>query len=194
MARGIFVTSLRYAKHNSWHPIPSLLKSHHLYTWTIAMLRKFWICVNLSKLFKYQICWVLKYYLCWVDNVKERTSLPMPESITRASRRKLWKRVSAEASNMFPRRSNWSGHWTELFKCNDFRSTVMGWTIFQVRSPRYYWQALTERNKFGWQSENRTFRAQCFFKYWLSLMMLPRLQGLFFFFWGVFFETLAPSA
>ena len=33
-----------------------------------------------------------------MDNVKEWTSLPMPELITRASCRKDWKRVSAESS------------------------------------------------------------------------------------------------
>ena len=37
---------------------------------------------------------------CWIDNIKEWTSLPMPELPTRASCRKDWKRISAESSLM----------------------------------------------------------------------------------------------
>ena len=43
---------------------------------------------------------------CWVDNIKEWTSLPIPELLTRASCRKDWKRISAESSFMYPRRPN----------------------------------------------------------------------------------------
>ena len=32
---------------------------------------------------------------CWMDNIKEWTSLPMPELLTRASCRKDWKRIIA---------------------------------------------------------------------------------------------------
>ena len=39
---------------------------------------------------------------CWMDNIKEWTSLPMPELLTRAFCRKGWKRISAESSFMFP--------------------------------------------------------------------------------------------
>ena len=39
---------------------------------------------------------------CWMDNVKERTSLPMPELLERASCRKDWKRISADLSLMSP--------------------------------------------------------------------------------------------
>ena len=39
---------------------------------------------------------------CWMDNIKEWTSLPMPELPTRASCRKDWKRISAESSLMSP--------------------------------------------------------------------------------------------
>ena len=39
---------------------------------------------------------------CWLDNVKEWTPLPMPELLTMASRRKDWKRISAESSVMSP--------------------------------------------------------------------------------------------
>ena len=45
----------------------------------------------------------------WMDNIKELTSLPMPELLTRASCRKDWKRISAESSLMppsLPRRPN----------------------------------------------------------------------------------------
>ena len=35
---------------------------------------------------------------CWMDNMKEWTSLPMPELLTRASCRKDWKRISVESS------------------------------------------------------------------------------------------------
>ena len=37
-----------------------------------------------------------------MDNVKEGTSLPMPELLTRASGRKDWKRISAESSVVSP--------------------------------------------------------------------------------------------
>ena len=45
---------------------------------------------------------------CWMDNLKEWTSLPMPELLTRASCRKDWKRISAESSLMSPRQPSWS--------------------------------------------------------------------------------------
>ena len=47
---------------------------------------------------------------CWMDNIKEWTSLPMPELFTMACYRKDWKRMSAESSLMCPRRSNRSRH------------------------------------------------------------------------------------
>ena len=40
---------------------------------------------------------------CRMENAKERTYLPMPELLTRASCRKHWKRISAESSLMSPR-------------------------------------------------------------------------------------------
>ena len=43
---------------------------------------------------------------CWMDNVKEWTSLLMPQLLTRASCRKDWKGISAESSLMSPRRPN----------------------------------------------------------------------------------------
>ena len=39
---------------------------------------------------------------CWMDNMKEWTSLPIPELLTRAACRKGWKRISAESSLMSP--------------------------------------------------------------------------------------------
>ena len=39
---------------------------------------------------------------CWVDSIKEWTSLPVPELLTRASCRKDWERISAESSLMVP--------------------------------------------------------------------------------------------
>ena len=39
---------------------------------------------------------------CWMDNVKEWTSLPMPELLTMAFCRKDWKRFSAESSVVSP--------------------------------------------------------------------------------------------
>ena len=39
---------------------------------------------------------------CWMDNIKEWTSLPMPELLTGAYCRKDWKRISAELSLMSP--------------------------------------------------------------------------------------------
>ena len=41
---------------------------------------------------------------CWMDNIKEWTSLPKPEQLTRASCRTDWNRTSAESSLMSPRR------------------------------------------------------------------------------------------
>ena len=40
---------------------------------------------------------------CWMDNIKEWTSLPMPELLTMASCRKDWKRVYTESSLMSTR-------------------------------------------------------------------------------------------
>ena len=37
-----------------------------------------------------------------MDNIKELTSLPMPELLTRAPSRKDWKRISAESSLIYP--------------------------------------------------------------------------------------------
>ena len=39
---------------------------------------------------------------CWMDSIKDWTSLPMPELITRASCRKDWKMISSESSLMSP--------------------------------------------------------------------------------------------
>ena len=50
----------------------------------------------------------------WMDNVKEWTSLPMPELLTMAFCRKDWKRISDESSLMFSRRSNRSRDWIEV--------------------------------------------------------------------------------
>ena len=39
---------------------------------------------------------------CWMDNIKERTSLPMPELLIMASCRKHWKKISALLSLTSP--------------------------------------------------------------------------------------------
>ena len=39
---------------------------------------------------------------CWMDNIKEWTSLSMPELLTRASCKNYWKRISAKSSFMSP--------------------------------------------------------------------------------------------
>ena len=49
-----------------------------------------------------------------MDNVKEWTYLPVPESLTSAFCRKDWKRISAESSVVFPRRPSQSRDWTEV--------------------------------------------------------------------------------
>ena len=49
-----------------------------------------------------------------LTTLKEWTSLPMPELLTRVSCRKDWKRISAESSLMSLRRFNRSRDWTEL--------------------------------------------------------------------------------
>ena len=51
---------------------------------------------------------------CWMDNIKEWTTLPMPELFTRASCRKDWKRILAESSQMSFRRPKRSRNWIEL--------------------------------------------------------------------------------
>ena len=51
---------------------------------------------------------------CWMANIKEWTSLPMPDLLTTASCRKDWNRISAELSLMSPWRPNRSRDWTEL--------------------------------------------------------------------------------
>ena len=51
---------------------------------------------------------------CWMDNINERTSLPMPELHTRASCRKDWNRVSAESSLMSSLRTSRSRDCAEL--------------------------------------------------------------------------------
>ena len=43
---------------------------------------------------------------CWMDDVKEWTSMPMPELLTMTSSRKGWKGVSAESPVMSSRRPN----------------------------------------------------------------------------------------
>ena len=48
----------------------------------------------------------------WMDNIKEWTSLPMPELLTRAYCRKDWKRISPESSIMSP--DDPIGHGTEM--------------------------------------------------------------------------------
>ena len=52
---------------------------------------------------------------CWMDNIKEWTSLLMPELLTRASCINDLKRLSAESSIMSSRRPNRSRNLTELF-------------------------------------------------------------------------------
>ena len=54
---------------------------------------------------------------CCMDNIKESTSLPLPEVLTMASSRKDWKRNSAESSLMFSLQPNQSRDWTEDFRC-----------------------------------------------------------------------------
>ena len=49
-----------------------------------------------------------------MDNIKEWTSLPMPELLTKPSCIKDWKRISAESSLMSPRQPNRSRDRTEL--------------------------------------------------------------------------------
>ena len=39
---------------------------------------------------------------CWIDNVKQLTSLPMPEVLMMASCKKDWKRISVESSLVYP--------------------------------------------------------------------------------------------
>ena len=51
---------------------------------------------------------------CWMDNIKEWTSLPKPEQLTRASCRTDWNRTSAESSLMSPRRLYKLRGWIEL--------------------------------------------------------------------------------
>ena len=45
---------------------------------------------------------------CWMDSIKERTSLPKPELLTRASCRKDWYRISAKSSLLSVKGLNWT--------------------------------------------------------------------------------------
>ena len=51
---------------------------------------------------------------CWMDNIKGWTSLSMLKLLTRATCRKLWKRISAESSLMSPKQPNQTRDTTEL--------------------------------------------------------------------------------
>ena len=51
---------------------------------------------------------------CWMDNIKEWTSLPVPELLTMASCRKGWKRISTKSSLISPQWPSRSRDWTEL--------------------------------------------------------------------------------
>ena len=59
---------------------------------------------------------------CWVENIKERTSLPMPELPTRTSCRKDWKRISDE-SPLMPARPPPLPSTTQLVKELNFTSS-----------------------------------------------------------------------
>ena len=50
---------------------------------------------------------------CWINNIKEWTSVLMPELPTKAFCRKDWKRISAKSSLISPKRHNRSRDWTE---------------------------------------------------------------------------------
>ena len=50
----------------------------------------------------------------WMDNIKERTTLPMPELLTRTSCRKDWKKIWTDSSLMSPWQPSRSREWTEL--------------------------------------------------------------------------------
>ena len=69
---------------------------------------------------------------CWMDNIKEWTSLPMPELLTRASCRKDRKRISAELSIMSPRRLNRSSSLMSPRRPNRSRDwTEQNWTVLR---------------------------------------------------------------
>ena len=55
-----------------------------------------------------------RQWKCWMDNIKEWTSLYMPELLTTASCRKDWKRISAESLLMSPHPKDPIGQGTEL--------------------------------------------------------------------------------
>ena len=54
----------------------------------------------------------------WMDNIKEWTSLLVPELLTRDFCRKDWRMISAESSLMSPRRPNRSRDWTVAIEKN----------------------------------------------------------------------------
>ena len=64
---------------------------------------------------------------CWMDDIKDWTSLPMPELLTKTYRRKGWKRISDGLSLMWPRKRNWSRNWTEV---NWTQPVTVQWTSF----------------------------------------------------------------
>ena len=64
-----------------------------------------------------------------MDNIKEWTSLPMPEPLTRASCRKDWKRIFTVSSLMSLRRSHRSRDLTE--------PKVVGWNCNPLNELKY---------------------------------------------------------
>ena len=65
---------------------------------------------------------------CWMSNIKEWTSLPMPELLTRTSHGEDWKRISAESSVVFPLtiQSVQELGCTELLNCRE-NTTFASW-------------------------------------------------------------------
>ena len=66
-----------------------------------------------------------------LTTLKEWTSLPMPELLTRVSCRKDWKRISAESSLKSPRRPSWSRDWPELN--SPIRATADGYVSLNIK-------------------------------------------------------------
>ena len=79
-----------------------------------------------------------------MDNIKEWTSLPIPELLTRVSCRKDWKRISAESSLMSP-------------SCPQYVKGLNG-TEQTVKTKAYEWEKKIIKKTAGFEREREKER------------------------------------
>ena len=75
---------------------------------------------------------------CWMDNIKEWTSLPIPELLTRTSYRKDWKRISAGSPPHVLRRPSRSR--------DSVRSKATSFIGSELQNVTYRWRTPAKRH------------------------------------------------